>query len=183
MNWDSIGLLIAAGLVGFSTSFLLYGIIRDRLDPHGYFQMIGTLRRMGRELARSEMRVLDLESLLDECEHGHQRNIAFIRSRGFSPPYIPDTEEIRRRRSSDGVLPALYEIFYERFSDEELEELIFQAGFQADALIGQTHSSRARNLLRFAQRRNLIGKLVETGKNLRPDIEWPEPVNGDTQGT
>ena len=60
----------------------------------------------------------------------------------------------------------------ERFSMEELEELLFGMGINPDNLEGVTLAAKARELVKYCLRRDSIGELLDTGKGLRQDIDW-----------
>jgi hypothetical protein len=67
---------------------------------------------------------------------------------------------------------ALARTLADRFSMEELEELLFSLGINPDNLEGVTLTTKARELVKYCLRRESIGELLETGKNLRQDIDW-----------
>jgi len=67
---------------------------------------------------------------------------------------------------------ALARTLADRFSMEELEELLFSLGINSDNLEGATLAAKARELVKYCLRRESIGELLETGKSLRQDIDW-----------
>lgn len=54
---------------------------------------------------------------------------------------------------------------------EELRDLCFDLGIDPDILRGEGFSAKARELLRYVQRRSRLGEVVEWIRRERPDIE------------
>lgn len=70
----------------------------------------------------------------------------------------------------------LYKILTDRFNDDELRTLCFALGIDYDNLRGDGKSGKARELITYLERRNEIPQLIEIGKQLRPDISWPDAI-------
>lgn len=68
----------------------------------------------------------------------------------------------------------LHRILSDRLDVEELRTLCFYLDVNYDHLRGEGQSGKARALLEYMDKRGRIPDLVETGKKLRPDIDWPE---------
>ena len=67
---------------------------------------------------------------------------------------------------------ALARTISDRFSMEELEELLFGLGINPDNLEGITLAAKSRELVRYCLRRDSIDELIDTGESLRQDIDW-----------
>jgi hypothetical protein len=59
-----------------------------------------------------------------------------------------------------------------RFDMSELRVLCFDVGIDHENLPGETKADIARELVAYCIRHGRISKLVETGRQLRPDIRW-----------
>jgi hypothetical protein len=66
----------------------------------------------------------------------------------------------------------LYCRLVERFNEGELRTLCFRLGIDYDDLIGEGKSDKARELIAYLERRASLSRLMEVGKQLRPDISW-----------
>lgn len=63
-------------------------------------------------------------------------------------------------------------MIYKRFDKSELQDLCFDMGVDYDGLIGENQSDKARELIKYFQRRGTIHDLVAMCKKLRPDFSW-----------
>lgn len=151
---------------------LIINIVRDYRDPYGYQRLSRTIREMAHEQARMAMRQLEMETLLAEFEFGTERLLRFIEQKGWTPPWRPTRAFHHIANGGSRLLP-LYELFYERFSDDELFDLAFRVGIKREEVAGDTHSGRAQSLIEYAVRRDLIDDLVRIGRTVRPELEWP----------
>ncbi|MCP4695872.1 MAG: hypothetical protein GY862_03330 [Gammaproteobacteria bacterium] len=70
-------------------------------------------------------------------------------------------------------LNKLADTLNKRFDKEEINNLCFKLGIEADNLAGQTRETKARELLKHLHRHQKIPDLIETGREIRTDIEWP----------
>jgi hypothetical protein len=70
-------------------------------------------------------------------------------------------------------LTKLADILATRFDREELRTLCFSLGVDYDDLPAEGKANKARELVRRCKRRDDIPALIETGKQLRPDVPWP----------
>lgn len=164
--------IVVTALVAFSSGMLLYGVIRDRRDPFSYRRMSNLVKGLAHDLSRAEVRLMQAESLAEEYEHGATLLLQFIRQKGWQTPWQP-TRAAHLRNGGALLLP-LYELFYDRFSDEELRDLAIRVGAGEDATEGSTHSARARCLVEYARRHDLVDEIVAVGRELRPELSWPE---------
>jgi sulfatase modifying factor 1 len=64
----------------------------------------------------------------------------------------------------------------DKFSLEEIEDVCFRLGIDADNLSGDTRAKKARQLILFVERHSRLAELVALGKRLRPDLTWELPV-------
>lgn len=77
------------------------------------------------------------------------------------------------------VLPELRPMLTTRFDESELRILCLELGEDYENLPPGGKAGKARELVRYLDRRNHISELVETGKRLRPDISWPEVASDE----
>jgi outer membrane protein assembly factor BamB len=64
----------------------------------------------------------------------------------------------------------------QRFNTGELVQLADALGIDLEDLGGKGKASKARELVKYYQRREKIDELIETGRKLRPDIDWDQFV-------
>ena len=76
-------------------------------------------------------------------------------------------------------LPQLLKILDERFNEGELKTLCFRLAADYDNLPDEGKANKARELILYLENRNRISDLIKSGKEQRPDIEWPEVVDDD----
>lgn len=62
------------------------------------------------------------------------------------------------------------------FSKSELEDLSFQLGLDPDDIPGEVKREKARELILYFSRRQQSNKLVEAVRNIRAQINWPNPT-------
>jgi hypothetical protein len=102
----------------------------------------------------------------------------------FSAPWL--YERLRKRLRKHGAsyatreqLTELRRILAARFDESELRSLCFELGEDYENLPPEGKAGKARELVRYLERRDRIAELVETGKRLRPDISWPEVASDE----
>ncbi|MBN1247821.1 MAG: GTP-binding protein [Anaerolineae bacterium] len=113
--------------------------------------------------------VVDYQYLLDLEAMGEKR---------FVPAGLRQRVEVRALL--DGVDLAreqeapvrLRRILVERFNTEELRTLCYDLGVSFDELGGTNRAGKARELVAYLARRERLGDLLRTGKQLRSDIDW-----------
>lgn len=95
--------------------------------------------------------------------------------------YSPNAEnsdqaerEVKELEDTDwNLLRELHEILKIRFDEEDLRTLCFYLAVPYSDLPAEGKSGKARELLFYIENRKSILKLIEMGKRLRPDINWP----------
>jgi hypothetical protein len=60
----------------------------------------------------------------------------------------------------------------EFFNDSELRDLCFDMNVDYESLNGQNKADKARELVAFCERRQVIADLVARCRKLRPKVEW-----------
>jgi hypothetical protein len=70
------------------------------------------------------------------------------------------------------LLASLRQILTDRFNSEELQTLCFELGIEYENLGGQGKAGKARELIGYVERRDLIIELISAGEKLRADIPW-----------
>ena len=68
----------------------------------------------------------------------------------------------------------LRQILATRFGETELRDICFDLGVEYGALPGEGTGDKARELISYCQRHELILELIERGKQSRPDIVWSD---------
>jgi DNA-binding LacI/PurR family transcriptional regulator len=74
------------------------------------------------------------------------------------------------------LLIKLHKILDERFNEDDLRDLCFNLGVKYDDLPREGAKNKARELIADLERRRQITDLICAGKEMRPDIDWDEPV-------
>jgi predicted transcriptional regulator len=69
-------------------------------------------------------------------------------------------------------LRKLLQVLDKCFDEGELRTLCFHLDVDYDSLPGEGKANKARELVAYLERRGRIPELVETGKQLRPDVSW-----------
>lgn len=69
---------------------------------------------------------------------------------------------------------ALRNLLVTRLSEQELRDICFDLGADYEDLPGPTKSDKARELLQFARRRQILTDLIARLALLRPDVPWPD---------
>lgn len=67
----------------------------------------------------------------------------------------------------------LRRILTDRFNESELQTLCFDLQVKYDTLPGSGAADKARELIAYLVRRQQLGRLIEIGQRLRPDVDWP----------
>jgi len=78
----------------------------------------------------------------------------------------------------DEYLIEIHQLLTQNFNLEELETLCFNLGIDYENLGGSGKEAKARELLKYLQRRNRILDLESVIRESRPDIIWPQLKSG-----
>lgn len=91
----------------------------------------------------------------------------------FPPQTIaqPTGEALKKEGTS---LTELRQVLVTRFNEDELRTLCFDLGVDYDDLPGEGKVGKARELVAFLDRRSRIPELLKFGRQLRPDVPWPD---------
>jgi uncharacterized protein YjbI with pentapeptide repeats len=79
---------------------------------------------------------------------------------------MPDHNKTLRRQ--------LHQLLNARLDEEELRTLCFYVDVEYDDLRSEGKANKARELIKYLENRDQIFELVETGRQLRSDISWPD---------
>jgi len=124
--------------------------------------------RLKWESALPEWELLPTEEITDDAEEAEQ------------PKTEPQTStEDTADKQQEYPSQLLLGILDKRFDEGELKTLCFDLGIDYDNLPDEGKANKARELIKYLERRNRIPKLVRVGKRLRSDISWPEVVGGE----
>jgi hypothetical protein len=95
----------------------------------------------------------------------------------ISPQLLPQTTTRPTGETSKEKgkpLTELRQVLDARFSEEELRMLCFDLSIDYDDLPGEGKAGKARELVAFLGRHGRIPELLEIGRQLRPDVPWPD---------
>lgn len=81
-----------------------------------------------------------------------------------------DTGPLLRSVALRSELKALLNIHYDM---NEIRELCSRLGLDCEQIAGDTKRSKIRELVDFCSRRDLLDRLVENERLVRPNIPWP----------
>jgi hypothetical protein len=73
----------------------------------------------------------------------------------------------------DPRLVPLQDLLAEAFDTEELDDLSTRLGVDYEELAGRTKTAKARSLLKYLDRRKRLDELIRTGREQRPELDWP----------
>jgi hypothetical protein len=73
-------------------------------------------------------------------------------------------------------LTELRKLLAARFNTGELRTLCFDLGVDYEDLPGESKADKARELVSYCERRDCLDKLVQIGRQLRPDVPWQTPA-------
>ena len=73
-------------------------------------------------------------------------------------------------------LVAIHELLTQHFSAEELRTLCFRLGIEYDDLSGNGRADKARELVAYCQRHNLLQDLQRAVTQARPNVTWSTDV-------
>ena len=86
-----------------------------------------------------------------------------------TPPAELERPIVTPPPTGDDYQASLPAILSTLFNDEELDDLAFRIGAQPDNLKGETLTRRANSLVRWAQARGKLDRLVDVANGLRPE--------------
>lgn len=170
---DELWILLTAGLIVAAAGMVAYGFYRDQTDPYSSHRLAEIVKRVTHESAQQAVRILELETLLAEHEAGHAANARRMAANNIPLAWKPKRTAKAVMNGGSKLLP-LYDLLYERFSDDELYDLGFRIGIKRDEIVGETHSAKAQCLIEYAARHELVDDLIVAGREVRPDLRWPE---------
>jgi hypothetical protein len=91
---------------------------------------------------------------------------------------VPTREEQEDERPQQAVglifRIKLHQMLTSKFNEGEIKNLCFYLGVDYDSLSDQGKDSKARELISYLEHRERLEDLIETGKHLRPEINWDE---------
>jgi hypothetical protein len=113
-------------------------------------------------IAKLQRRVADLE-------HGVERLGAQVVRLGGVPEWeLPPAEPLPVVQTVIDDT-ALYRSIAALFDVDELDDLAFRLGIEPDELDGKRRDTRARSLVQYCKRRDLLPELIDIARQLRPE--------------
>ena len=168
--------VVTAAMVGIGAASLWAYVQTRRHSPGAVRELnqlttelsnrVGTLEK---ERQRDHAEMLRIQLRVAELEIGVRVLIAQIRRMGGEPEW---------NVAPDGPIPpvseviddtALYRSIAALFDVDELDDLAFRLGIEPDELEGKRRDSRARSLVQYAKRRDMLPELIDIARQLRPE--------------
>ncbi len=84
----------------------------------------------------------------------------------------PDEDSAASERAEHQHPYRLHKILMKCFNETELQTLCFRLDMEYDDLPGTGRENKARELIKYLERRQRLSELVEIGKELRPKESW-----------
>ena len=94
-----------------------------------------------------------------------------------APPPVSGTQPLHVKEA-ESMRVKLLEILKTRFDAEGLREIAFRLGIDYDDLRGESKTAKAVSLIEYLVHRERLPELVRVGRELRPDIRWPDVADG-----
>lgn len=133
---------------------------RDR--ERDYLERQAERQRDHAIIAKLQRRVADLE-------HGIERLGAQVVRLGGVPEWeLPPAEPLPVIQNPIDDT-ALYRSIAALFDVDELDDLAYRLGIEPDELDGKRRDSRARSLVQYAKRRDMLPELIDIARQLRPE--------------
>ena len=171
---ESIVVTIALSIFG---AWALYSFLQARRQSPGAVRELNQLttelsNRVGtleKERQRDHAEMLRIQLRVAELEIGVRVLIAQIRRMGGEPEW---------NIAADGPIPpvseviddtALYRSIAALFDVDELDDLAFRLGIEPDEIDGKRRDTKARSLVQYCKRRDLLPELIDIARQLRPE--------------
>lgn len=133
---------------------------RDR--DRDYLERQAERQRDHAIIAKLQRRVADLE-------HGVERLGAQVVRLGGVPEWeLPPAEPLPVVQTVIDDT-ALYRSIAALFDVDELDDLAFRLGIEPDELDGKRRDTRARSLVQYCKRRDMLPELIDIARQLRPE--------------
>lgn len=170
---EAIIVTIALSAVGAASLFAF--VQTRRQSPHAIRQMVqltnelsSRLSSLERERERDHQAMMRIQLRLAELEIGVRVLIAQVKRMGGEPEWTPPTEAAK---TVSEVIDdaALYRSVAALFDIDELDDLAYRLGIEPDELDGKRRDTRARSLVSYAKRRDLLPELIDKARQLRPE--------------
>ena len=151
-----------------------YDLLSEKIDrlraAHAIEAAAAPRFQLEKQIEQAQSELDAVEQQLDELEAELERAGSTEPGQGARPAG-PAPEE---RALDREYLSRLRQTLTGRFDVGELRTLCFDLGVDYDDLPGQGKASKARELIRYLERRGRIPDLVTVGGQMRPDVSWPE---------
>lgn len=141
-----------------------------------YVQMEEAVRSMSDQLAQLEaarrsdhLQIMELQRVTTKLEQGIAALIAQLEAERMEPVWRPDPAMIVYATIDTARLK---DLMVERFSNEELNDLLLRMGWDHEEIGGRSKSARVQEILERAASRHETPKLVTLLHQLRPQSRW-----------
>lgn len=162
--WAAVIMFVALiSLPGWSALY----IARKRNDPTAYAAMEATIRGLSEQVAAMHAEISRLQTKVADLTLGVSILSSQLMGLGHKPEYPVATVE--DASDTPTVDPKeLYARLSKEFDGNELDDLAFRLGVNADDLGEATVSGKARALIAYAKRHGEFDKLVAAMYQVRP---------------
>lgn len=180
-----ITLIVFLILVLFVLGFLWWrgiGRVANQMssDMQVYIERDRKSRKMIRSLETNyqmlELSFREFDNYLDDVLEVVEINFQQLKDAGLEPlkklPTRPPPKYAFGK--PDSINAELVKKIKEHFDQNEIGDLAFSVGIQPDAIIGDTRSVSARNLVSMAERQDRLDELIVECRNVRPHVDWPQ---------
>ncbi len=91
----------------------------------------------------------------------------------------PDTGFLSEQQAHRWIV-RVSSLLVQHFNDLELDELIFDTISKPENIVGRSPAEKARYLVTYAHRRNILRDVVDVCRKERPLVNWPlDPIDVD----
>lgn len=121
------------------------------------------------ERQRDDAIIAKLQRRVADLEHGVERLGAQVVRLGGVPEWeLPPAEPLPVVQTVIDDT-ALYRSIAALFDVDELDDLAFRLGIEPDEIDGKRRDTRARSLVQYCKRRDLLPELIDIARQLRPE--------------
>lgn len=153
----------------FTTAITNWFLIVDRKLV--WHKMFSLTEKTAKQIVYTQQGITYYNNLFDSIWEESKDTLTLI------PEHTGNEPESLAEPLSWGNLADLLELLVNRFGEDELRTICFYLEVDYEILPATGKLGKVRELLTYLERRNRIIALIEVGRKLRPDIDWPPYSN------